>query len=261
MSPCHWSVGKAGGRVAEDRVVGGLRRQLHGQQPDLAARARDRPRRRGRPRAAARRGRRPRPGVRPARPRRSRASPPPATGARPPRRRPSGRPSRSARRTRASRAAPRPRPAPRAPSPGRARAARPRTPPAARRRCAGARAGSHRRPYSHSQADRGAGPGRDAPGPVPYRSVPTSSRPRLRLAGAVAAAGQREAGADLGAEAGLGAHAQLVEAALRLGLARQHRADPAADEPERDADDARVGEVVATRTGRPRSPAPATPSG
>ena len=49
---------------------------------------------------------------------------------------------------------------------------------------------------------------------------------------------------SLCAEAGLGADVQLVELALGRRLAAQHRAEPTADEAERDRHDARVGQVV-----------------
>src|SRR3954447_24374978 len=58
------------------------------------------------------------------------------------------------------------------------------------------------------------------------------------VAGEAAPAAQLRAA--LGAQAGLRAHQQLVEAALgRLGPAAEHRAQPAAEEAERNRDDAR----------------------
>src|SRR5262245_59169725 len=47
----------------------------------------------------------------------------------------------------------------------------------------------------------------------------------------------------LGAQPGLRADVQLVVCALRPALARQHGAEPAADEAERDRDDARVRQL------------------
>ena len=60
----------------------------------------------------------------------------------------------------------------------------------------------------------------------------------------VPAAGERRARGDLGAQAGLGAHLQLVELGLGRPLSHEHRAEEAPDEPERDADDPGVRERV-----------------
>ena len=54
----------------------------------------------------------------------------------------------------------------------------------------------------------------------------------------------------LGAQPGLRAHVQLVEAALRACSLAQQRPDDAAEEAERDRDDARVGERPADRRAR-----------
>src|SRR6185295_6177888 len=51
----------------------------------------------------------------------------------------------------------------------------------------------------------------------------------------------------LGAQAGLRSHEQLLVRALRAVLAREDGPEPAAEKPERDRDDARVGQLPADR--------------
>src|SRR5919108_3436200 len=88
---------------------------------------------------------------------------------------------------------------------------------------------------------RGAAGARPSANPLEVRD---RRRGRGRASGARAPARERQARASLGAEAGLGPDVELVERMLGRALGSEHGAEPAADEPERNTDDGRVGEVI-----------------